>query len=365
VVAVVKADAYGHGAPAVARALAEAGCRRFAVVAVEEAEALRRAGCGASVLVLGGVHDAEEAELAAELDLEPVVHHAGHVELLGVAARRAGRPIPVQLEVDTGMRRMGVREEDAAALLRRIRAAPGLRLEGLFSHLAHADEADLAPTRRQLERFRALLDELDRHGLAPGHVHVANSAGVLAAEALAEAGPRAPAVRVGLALYGVLPAPHRPAPLRPVMTLATRVVHVRPVRAGETVGYGGAFQAARDTRVATLPVGYADGLPRALGNRGVVLLAGRRLPLVGRVSMDYATVDVGDEPVAVGDEAVVFGRAAGTDEVLPVEEQAEAAGTIAYELLVRVGPRVPRVPVDEPDAPDDADDPAGATDREF
>lgn len=343
VIAVVKADAYGHGAVPVARALAGAGCRRFAVVTVSEAVQLRQAGIDEPILVLGGIHGSDEArEVVARL-LTPVVHAPDALELLGGVVSRDGRPLPVQVEVDTGMRRLGATAEngDALALMRRVAEEPSVTLAGTFTHLARADEPDLAPCFEQLHSFRTVLREARRAGIAPGEVHVANSAALLVGDELRGALPEAAAVRPGLMLYGARPAPHLAGKLRPVMTLRARVQLVRGLRAGQSVGYAAVFRAERDTQVATLPLGYADGVPVGASNRGCVLIGGRRFPIAGRVSMDSITVDVGDAQVKPGDAAVIFG--VGSQGSLPVEEAAEAAGTISYELLVRVGSRVPRV----------------------
>jgi alanine racemase len=341
VIAVIKADAYGHGAAPVARALVEAGCRRLAVLTIAEAAALRDAGVGTPILVIGGVHDAAEAYEAITRDLVPVVHHAGHAQLLAACAGERGRSVSVHVEVDTGMRRMGVAPEEAPALLEAVAADPHLALEGVYSHFARADESDLAPSLAQIAVFRRVLAMAGELGVDPGMVHMANSAGLLAGQELADALPEAAAVRPGLMLYGVNPAPHFATELTPAMTLSSRVVQVRRLRAGEAVGYGATHCAARDTVVATLPIGYADGVPVSSSNRGRVLLGGRFVPLVGRVSMDFITVDVGDAGVAIGDEAILFGG--GQRARLSVEEAAAAAETIAYELLIRVGARVPRV----------------------
>ena len=342
--AVIKADAYGHGAVRVARALAAAGCERFAVLDVHEAARLDDAGVRARLLVLGGVHDPGEAAEAVTRGFVPVLHDAGGLAQVAAAARAAGVRAPGEIEVDTGMRRMGVPAETAASLLAAVAAEPALELEGTFTHLAQADETDLAPSLAQLGAFRDVLERARARGVAPGRVHFANSAGLLAGTPLAGALPEATAVRPGLLLYGARPAPHLPGRLRPAMTLATRVVQVRAVRRGESVGYNAHFRAVGDTRIATLAVGYADGVPVATSGRGEVLIRGRRFKLAGRVSMDYVGVDVGEAPVAPGDEALLFGVCA--DGALPVEEAAASAGTISYELLVRVGARVPRVYVD-------------------
>jgi len=339
VIAVIKADAYGHGALPVARALLQAGCARLAVLSVSEASALRGARIGAPLLVLGGVHDAEEARAALALPCTPVIHHAGQLELLARAAAASGSPAGVQLELDTGMCRMGAPPERAVELLEAVAATPQLRLEGVFTHLARADERELAPTRNQLQAFRALVADARARGVRVRELHAANSA-ALVCEALDGAFPEATAVRPGLMLYGANPRGDSALGLAAAMSLRTQVVALRRVPAGAAVGYGGEYRARRSTRIATLAIGYADGAPVSASGRGSALVRGRRLPFAGRVSMDYVSLVAGDEAIEIGDEALLFGRSAGG--ALPVEEAAAAAGTHAYELLVRVGARVPR-----------------------
>ena len=341
VMAVVKADAYGHGAVGTARALHAAGCGRFAVGTLEEGLSLRGAGVTAPILLLGGVHDESEAREATARSLTPVLHDARALAWLRVAA--GSRPTRVQVEVDSGMHRMGVPAGEAVALMESIQAEAGLLLEGVYTHLARADEEDPAPSFEQLDTFRGVLDEAQRRGITPPLVHFANSAGLLAGSLLRERIPETNLVRPGLMLYGVSPAPHFDVDLSPVMTLVTRVTAVRPLPRGAAVGYAATYRAERDTRIATLPVGYEDGVPVATSNRGSVCIGGRRFPIAGRVSMDYLGVDVGDAPVDVGEEVVVFGGRG--DMCLPVEEAAQVVGTIAYELLVSVGLRVPRIAV--------------------
>lgn len=343
VIAVIKADAYGHGAVGVARALERAGCEMLAVVSVAEAAELREAGVSLPILVLAGVYDARGARDAAALGLTPVVHDPVQSALVAAAAREADRPLPVHVEVDTGMRRMGVPPDEAPGLLELVSREPALVLEGVFTHLARADEPDPQPSFEQLASFRSVLEKARARGVVPGRVHALNSAGLLTGASLLDTEPATSAVRPGLMLYGANPAPHLDAALAPVMTLRSRVVHVRSVAAGEAVGYSALHRPARSTRIATLALGYADGVPISTSNRGHVLLGGARYPIVGRISMDYVTVDVGaaEMPVEIGDEAIVFG--AGQGARLTVEEAAEAAGTLAYELLVRVGSRVARV----------------------
>lgn len=340
VIAVVKANAYGHGVVPIANALLGAGCARLAVLSVEEAAELRDAAVAAPILVLQGVRDAREADRALSLRTTPVLHHGASLALVSAAARRARTQTPVQVEVDTGMRRMGVAAGEAVDLVDAVTSDSGLQLEGLMTHLARADEPDLAPSLEQIAQFREILAELRARGVEPPLIHVVNSAGLMAGKTLADALPEANAVRPGLMLYGVRPASHLGASLTPVMTLEARVTQLHDVAEGEGVGYGATFRASQATRVATLPLGYEDGVAWSAGGRGDVWLAGARRPIVGRVSMDSICVLVGDAPVEIGDVAVVFGR--GEQGGIPVEEAAAAAGTLSYELLVRVGRRVER-----------------------
>ncbi len=345
VIAVVKADAYGHGAPVVGRTLLEAGADQLAVVTLDEAAELRAAGIDGPILGLGGVASPEEAERAVALDVEPVLHGPEPLPWLARAAAAADGVRSVQVEVDTGMRRMGCPADSAPALMSRIAETAGLALAGCFTHLASADDPDPERSREQLRRFGEVLDAAERAGVSPPSVHVANSAGVFQAKELEGVWPAAVnAVRPGLMLYGVAPAPHRAgeADLRPALSVRSRVATLRSVSPGEPVGYGGTWRAERAGRIATVPVGYADGIPWSLANRGFALVGGERVPYAGRVSMDYVTLDVGAADVEVGDEVVLFGRSADGSGVLRVEELAAAAGTLAYELLVRVGRRLPR-----------------------
>lgn len=366
-IAVVKADAYGHGAVRVVQALQAEGCEAFAVARFDELAALRDAGIRSRVLVLGGVSSDAEAAAAVALDATPVVQDTAAIERLDRAADRSHTRLSVHVEVDTGMRRMGIDPDAAPSVIASALRAAHLDLAGIATHLARADEPGAPDAAAQLAALRAVL-----RACAPLPagllIHAANSAGVLGGEALAAALPEADAVRPGLALYGVSPfatgrgepvahagrtaagarEPEAVAPstreatgLQPVMSLVARVVALRRVRSGAGVGYGATWRAPRDTTIATISAGYADGIPWSLANRGVVIVGGMRRPMVGRVSMDFVTLDVGDgTDLRVGDAALVFGVLDGAR--LDVAEVAGAAGTIPYELLVRVGPRVPR-----------------------
>ncbi|HIF95167.1 MAG TPA: alanine racemase [Myxococcales bacterium] len=360
VIGVVKADAYGHGIAEIARGLLAEGISRLAVISVGEGAELRRAGIVAPVLLLGGLTDAAAAERALKWGLTPVLHDQRGFELLR-AIGHSGSPLSVEVEIDTGMHRMGVAPTDAHALLQQIVDTPQLSLSGLFTHLAQADEADLRPTRDQVAQFvelgRRFQGAVGAASDSPA-LHVANSAGLFRMGEIEPKGGEltTSAVRPGLMLYGVSPFSEKSAEsldLDPVMTLAARVVALRSVAKGDGVGYGGDWRATRETRVATLPIGYADGLPRSLAGRGRVYLAGAMRSIVGRVSMDYVTVDVGPSggaadvgaeavsAVELGQIATVFGRTGGGKRV-PIEDLAVAAGTIGYEILVGIGNRVPR-----------------------
>jgi len=341
-IAVVKADAYGHGVVPTAREVLAAGADALAVVTASEAREVRSAGVDAPLLVLAGPRDAAEADAVLVDRAVAVLHHEEGARRMAESARRRGEPARVQLEVDTGMRRMGVAEADAEAFAQRVAADEWLELEGVFTHFACADAEDAESSVDQCRRFQRVLSGLRARGLSGLQVHAANSAGVLSPEILA-ALPEATAIRPGLALYGVQPAPHLGRGLlQPVMSLRAPVVQLHSVRAGEGVGYGASWTAAADTRVATLGVGYADGVAWNASSRGAVWLAGAQRPIVGRVSMDSVGVEVGAAPVALGEEAVVFGASPAEGDALRVEAVSERWGTLSYELLVRVGQRVRR-----------------------
>lgn len=344
VLAVVKADAYGHGAVPVSRALEAAGVRFLGVALVEEGLALREAGLRSDILVLGGAYDGGW-ETLLEHRMIPVVFRPEHLGALEAAARARGTTARAHLKVDTGMGRLGVLPGDVPAFLEAARACRRVELEGLCSHFANADLADAALTGLQVSRFRTALGQMRAAGFEPRWRHLSNSAGLLA---LPEArdGVEMNLARPGLALYGLVPAPWlRPSrTLEPVLSWKTAVVHLKAVPAGTPVSYGSTWTAPRPSRIATLPVGYADGWSRLLSNRGAVLVRGRRAPIVGRVCMDLCMVDVTDVPGAeVGDEVVLLGTQGA--ETQDAHQLAALQGTIAYDVLCAIGARVPRVVV--------------------
>lgn len=325
--AVVKADAYGHGAVEVSRAAIEAGADSLGVATADEALELRSAGVRASLLILGPIPDAVIRRVI-EADCAFTIADESFVEALrGDAAAGAH----VHLKVDTGMTRLGVAPDAVASVLQAIDPAR-TTVEGVFTHLACADDPDPAMTRRQLDVFGACARAV-RARWPRARRHAAASAAALGVPDAA-----LDMVRIGIALYGVPPAPHLvDPPLRAVMTMSSRVTRVRRVDPGTPVSYGATYRASGETTIVTIPVGYADGYPRALSGVGGMLIAGRRAPIAGRVCMDYTMLDVGDTAVRHGDVVTVFGGD------LPAAAVAEAAGTIAYELLCRVGRRVPRI----------------------
>jgi alanine racemase len=333
--AVVKANAYGHGAVAVGRAALEAGASGLAVVCVDEAEELRRAGIEAPILVLGHTVSSDAARVVA-LGLRATVGALPLVEALSAAAVRAGATVAIHLELESGMTRHGLRPDELVAVAERARTLPGVRVEGLFTHFATADEVDQGFTRAQFD----LLRETARRVPWIPDRHCAASASVLTDGELA-----LETVRTGISMYGYRPAPGcgASAELAPVMSLRSRVARVVEVEAGTSVGYGRTWTAARPSRVALVMCGYADGYRRGFGNRAHALVHGRRVPVVGRVSMDMSVVDVTPlgADVRVGDVVTLLGRDGG--ERIDADELAGLADTISYEILAGVTARVPRL----------------------
>lgn len=335
--AVVKADAYGHGAVPVARAALGAGAEWLGVALVEEGVDLRRAGLGAPILVLGAAFPEEAAEAVGN-GLRVAVCGRETPLALDRAAAAQGRTALVHVKVDTGMGRLGVSPAEAVAYVEWLGGLPHLRVEGLFSHFAAADEADLSFSRAQLAAFRRLVQALEARRRRPPLCHMANTAAVIA---LPES--HLDLVRTGIGIYGLHPSPETPraAPLEPVMSLVTRIAHLKDVPAGTPLSYGRTFVARRPSRIATLPVGYGDGYPRLLSNRGRVLVGGHCVPLVGRVCMDLVLADATDVPGArTGDQAVLFGRQGNA--AIGAEDLARLVDTIHYEITCNVGKRVPR-----------------------
>lgn len=338
VCAVVKADGYGHGAAPVARAALEAGATWLAVAHVAEAAALRADGIDAPILLLSEPTE-DQVHHAVRLGLHITAYTKDLIARLGTAAEATGVTVPVHLKIDTGMHRVGARPEDAVGLATAIDDHPALELRAVWTHCAVADEPDNPFTAEQLARYDDTVDAVRAAGIDVPLRHAANSAA-----ALVHPASRYDLVRCGIAVYGIPPAPALgdAADLRPAVRLATEVAFVKEVAAGERISYGLRHRFDRDTVVATLPIGYADGVFRRLGIDGQeVLIGGRRHPMVGVVTMDQVMVDVGPgSEVRPGDEAVLLGQQ-GDDQVTP-DEWADRAGTIAYEVVCALGARVER-----------------------
>jgi alanine racemase len=332
--AVVKANAYGHGAVAVARAALAAGADRLGVICVDEGEQLRRAGITAPILVMGHA-PLEEAQRLVDLSLTPsVVSDQAALALARLASER-GIEMPVHLKVDTGLNRYGLPPSEAADLGRWLRDLAGLQVEGLFTHFASADEVDKSYT---IEQYRLFLSVAEQLNWVPIR-HVSNTAALLDIPDMS-----LEMVRPGLGIYGCYPSIHvkRNLPLRPVLSLKGRLVRLTPIAPGEPVSYGRTWRASRPSLIGLVMCGYADGLPRVLSNRGSVLVRGRRAPIVGRVCMDMCMVDVSDVPdVAVGDEVVIIGRQG--EQEISADELAELCDTASYEILCGISARVPRL----------------------
>jgi alanine racemase len=337
VCAVVKGDGYGHGAAPVARAALEAGATRLAVALVEEGLALRRAGIDAPVLILSEPPVAAISALL-DADLTPVSYRPPFLAALDAAAEARGRDVAVHVKLDTGMGRVGAPEEEWEEVLRQAAATQRLVVEGLMTHLARADEPDEPTTAQQLDRFRRLVEAAAWLGVRPRWRHAANSAGALAHPAAA-----LDLVRPGIGIYGLSPGMDVDAAsygLRPALRLLTEVAYVKHVRRGTPISYGHRWVAPADGWVATLPIGYADGVPRALTNVGEVLIDGRRRPIAGTVCMDLLMVWCGDDRPTVGEEVVLLGEQG--EERVRTEEWAAIANTITYEIVTQLTSRVPR-----------------------
>lgn len=337
--AAIKADAYGHGAVPVARAVLAAGADRLAVATVEEAIELRQTGVAAPILNLGWTAP-EQIEQALRYNVQFTVFDYENAVLISTMAQSRGKSAAIHIKLDTGLARLGFSShiKDVAAV-KRVYALPSLHVEGVYSHFAAAEAPDLTYTREQMRRYHGFISAMQAEGLRVPLRHLANSPGTLGwPESYLDM------VRPGLILFGCYPAEHmRPLlPLKLVMRVAARIAQIHTLQEGETVGYGCRWQAERESRIATLPLGYADGVPRLAGNKAEVLIAGRRARMVGSVCMDQVMVDVTDIPqVRPGDEAVIVGAQGG--QIITPEELAAHAQTISDEICTRFGQRLPRV----------------------
>jgi alanine racemase len=342
ILAIVKADAYGHGFTDISRELEQCGVDAFGVAFLAEAIQLRKSGIDKPILLLGGLYPGQERKCVG-FNVSTAVFSIEQLKALDHVAGKLFRKAHVHLKVDTGMGRLGVRFDEASAFLKEIRKCKNIELEGIISHFASADELDESGqyfTRLQAERFAWVVDEAKRLKLSPRYIHIANSAGALIRDY-----QFCNLVRPGIALYGALPSGdfQGKLALKPVMSLKSRIAMLKTVEAGTTISYARRFTTAKKSLIASVPVGYADGYPRALTNKGQALVRGERATVSGTVCMDWIMLDVSHiEGVEVGDEVVLMGEDK-LGNVIHAEEIATWAGTIPYEIFCGISKRVPRV----------------------
>lgn len=341
VIAVLKADGYGHGAVPLARRIQkDPEIWGIAVATVEEGEELRNAGITKPILILGYTYQ-EDYQKIANLDFRPAVFKLSMAKELSKAALEAGKTLKIHIKIDTGMTRIGYRDvkKDVPEILE-ISKLPGLDIEGIFTHFARADEADKTPALVQYEKFQEFIRALEQEGLHIPMKHCSNSAGIIRMQ---EA--NLDAVRAGIILYGLYPSKEverEPVPLKPLMSLRSHIAYIKTVEPGAEISYGGIFTTVRETRVATIPVGYADGYPRGLSNKGSVLIRGKRAPILGRVCMDQFMVDVTEIPEAEElDQVTLLGKDG--EDCITMEELGELSGRFNYEFACCISKRVPRV----------------------
>ncbi|MDI9441624.1 MAG: alanine racemase [Firmicutes bacterium] len=333
--AVVKANAYGHGALETAYTMIDAGANWMAVALPEEAVRLRRGGITAPILVLGAVSE-DELDVCVAHDLGVTVYEPHIARGLSRAAVAQNKEARVHIKVDTGMGRLGLLPDDFGRLVDLVLHLPGLRIEGVFTHFAQAEKPDLEYTQWQWERFEKVMAELSAAGVNVPYFHAANTAATMFFPPA-----QLDLVRVGLGLYGMYPDGRRPIELKPALQLKTKVAFVKRIPPGSAVSYDSAYVTWKDTSIAVLPIGYGDGLTRDLSNQGRVIINGQYCPIVGKVTMDHTMIDVGDLPVRIGDEVILIGS--NGEKEITVDEWAYLLGTINYEVTTRLTSRVERV----------------------
>lgn len=339
-IAVVKTDGYGHGAVPIAR-MAEAYdyVWGFATATFEEAVQLREAGIQKPVLILGYTFREDYAGMV-QLGIRPSVYTSKMAEQFAEEAKRQGVCAPVHIAVDTGMSRIGILPDGAGeALVQKVCAMPELKLEGIFTHFARADEKDKSDAYRQMDRFSDFCSLLERKGVKDFLRHCSNSAGILEMRRA-----NMDIVRAGITIYGIYPSDEMERgslKIRPAMELKSHIVHLKTIEPGTPVSYGGTFVASRPTRIATIPVGYGDGYPRSLSNCGYVLIRGKKAPIVGRICMDQFMADVSGIEAEMLDEVTLLGRDCGAE--ITIDELGALSGRFPYEFVCDIGKRVPRV----------------------
>jgi len=339
IMAVVKANAYGHDAIEISRVALESGATWLGVGALEEGIILRKAGIEAPILVLGLTPE-DQIDPLLFYDLVPTICDLQTVKALSQAAVKYKKNARIHIKIDTGMRRLGIKSEGALDFIKRVKKMNNIEIEGLYTHFAAADEEDKNYTKLQFAQYKRVVNELEKEDIHVPLKHMANSAAILDLPYT-----YLDIVRPGITIYGLFPLPlaKRTIKLKPVAKFKTKIIFIKKVDGGESIGYGRAYTTTKETTVATLPVGYADGYPRLLSYTGEVLVKGRRAPTIGRICMDLCMIDVTNIPgVQVGEEVVLWGRQEGKN--ISVEEIAEKTGTINYEIICMVDkPRVSKV----------------------
>jgi len=340
VTAVIKADGYGHGATKIAQTLLDNGADRLAIAVLDEGIELRNAGFGGPILILGFT-DKERAEEIVSFNLEQAVYSWELAEAISKAAVKQNKTAKIHIKVDTGMGRIGLKpDKDSVQLIKKISQLPNIVIEGIFTHFAVADALDKAYTEEQYAKFTWICKELERENVRINVKHCGNSATIIDLPEM-----HLNMVRAGIILYGLKPSDEvmlDRIELKQVMSLKVRISHVKEIEAGQSVSYGRRFIAEKKSKIASLPIGYADGYTRMLSGKAEALVKGRRVPVVGRICMDQCMVDVTDiEDVKVGDEAVLFGKQG--EGFIHIDELAEKLDTINYEIVCMISRRVPRV----------------------
>jgi alanine racemase len=338
ILSMVKANAYGHGAAAVSQTLAISGSDAFGVATLEEGIELRQAGIRTPILVVAGAYDDQVDQFLAH-SLTPVVHDLTRLNHLEKAIKRRGATLGVQLKIDTGMGRLGLVAAEYETWIGELKKLSALKIEGVFSHFSHAESVDGDYTREQLRIFNHVIERLRAENIRPVLVHFANSAATITSPS-----SYFDMVRPGIMLYGVYPSPAMASQvmLKPVLAWKTKILQLKKVPAGASISYGQTFVTKRESLIATLPIGYADGYPRLLSNRGEVLVGGQRAAVAGRVCMDLTMIDVTDiRNTKQGDEVVLLGHQG--DAEISADQIAAWANTISYEILTSISARVPRI----------------------
>jgi len=348
IMAIVKADAYGHGALPCAKTAIESGVGYLGAGVIEEGIELRKNGIKDPVLILGGIFADEVADLVHH-NLSTILSTSHLAEALSREGKKQGKTVNIHIKIDTGMNRLGVYPEDLLALTEKIGSLPNLKIEALSTHFSSADDEDLSITNQQIELFKKALNKLTNAGIIPSLTHLSNTSAIFRFPE-----SHSKMVRPGLILYGALPSPILNSVVQnfcknenlknfePVMQWKSRIILLKSVQKGQALSYSRKYFTQKDSRIATIPIGYADGLSRRLSNNMEVLVKGKRVPQVGTICMDMSLIDVSEVPnVQIGDEVVIFGKQG--EEVIQVEELAQKANTLPYEILCNVGKRVPRI----------------------